>query len=54
MTADGSVSQGAASGLTRGTIISADTLEAATARAKGCPILADGGRVDVYETYQIM
>ena len=52
--ADGSVSQGAPSGLTGYTIISADSLEAATERAKGCPILDAGGRVDVYETYQIM
>jgi hypothetical protein len=50
---DGSVSQGAPSGLTGYTVISADSLEAATQRAKGCPHLDAGGRVDVYETFQI-
>ena len=51
---DGSVSQGAPSGLTGYTVIAADDLEAATAQAKGCPHLDAGGRVDVYETFQIM
>ncbi len=52
--ADGSVSQGAPSNLSGYTIISADSLDAATEQAKGCPILDGGGRVDVYETFQIM
>jgi hypothetical protein len=51
---DGSVSQGAPSALTGYTVISADSLDAATEHAKSCPVLTSGGRVDVYETIQIM
>lgn len=52
--ADGTVSQGAPSALTGYTVIAADDLGAATELAKGCPVLDSGGRVDVYETFQIM
>jgi hypothetical protein len=52
--ADGSTSDGAASGMTGYTILRADSLDAATELAKGCPILADGGTVEVYETFQAM
>jgi len=52
--ADGAVSQGAPSALTGYTIVSADSLDAATEHAKGCPVLDSGGRVEVYETFQIM
>jgi cytochrome c556 len=38
-----------AAGLTGYSVISADSLDAATAMAGGCPILTDGGSVDVYE-----
>ena len=51
---DGSVCQGAPSALSGYTVISADSLDAATEHAKSCPVLASGGRVDVYETFQIM
>ncbi|MFN8591252.1 MAG: hypothetical protein U0031_07275 [Thermomicrobiales bacterium] len=51
---DGAVSEGAPSGLSGYTIVTADNLDAATGHAKTCPILASGGRVDIYETYQIM
>jgi hypothetical protein len=37
------------SGLTGYSILGADSLAAATDLAKGCPILSDGGSVDVYE-----
>jgi hypothetical protein len=48
-------SNGAAqSGLTGYSIVSADSLDAATALVKDCPILAGGGKVDVYETIQVM
>jgi YCII-related domain len=52
--ADGSASDGAASGMTGYTILRADSLDAATELAKGCPILADGGTVEVYETFEVM
>lgn len=51
--ADGSVSEPGATGLTGYSIISADSLEAATDAAKTCPVLAAGGAVDVYETVDI-
>ncbi|HEU4528495.1 MAG TPA: hypothetical protein VFT80_11280 [Actinomycetota bacterium] len=36
------------------TIVSADSLEAATAVAKGSPVLQGGGSVTVYETFSAM
>jgi hypothetical protein len=50
----GSVSQGAPSGLTGYSIIKSDTLQQATESARGCPILAAGGSVEVYETFPVM
>jgi hypothetical protein len=44
-----SISDGGAAGLTGYSIVSADTLAAAADMATGCPILASGGTVDVYE-----
>ena len=35
-------------------IIQADSLEAAVAMAKNCPILKDGAKVSVYETFNAM
>lgn len=49
----GGVSEGAASGLTGFTILTSDTLAAATELAKGCPVLAAGGAVDVYECIEM-
>ena len=50
--ADGST--GAASaGLTGYSIVTADGLDAAAALAKGCPILAAGGSVEVYEAHDM-
>lgn len=40
---------GAAAGMTGYTIVSADSLDAAAVLAKGCPVLAGGGTVDVYD-----
>ena len=45
----GSVSDGGSRGLTGYSIVSADSLDAAVELAKGCPVLAVGGAVDVYE-----
>ncbi len=51
---DGSV--GSASGKlhTGYTIVSADSLDAATALAKGSPVLQGGGSITVYETFDVM
>lgn len=51
---DGSTTNGAPSGLTGYTIVSADSLDAAVAKAKDCPVLSDGGSVEVYETFAVM
>jgi hypothetical protein len=51
---DGSTSDAGRGGLTGYSIITADDLAAATAQVKGCPILADGGSVEVYEVFNIM
>jgi hypothetical protein len=51
---DGSTSEGGRSALTGYSIIAADDLSAATAAVKGCPILADGGSVEVYEVFSVM
>ncbi len=51
---DGTVSDGAASALTGYSILDADSLAAATELAKGCPVLANGGSVEVYETIKVM
>jgi hypothetical protein len=44
----------AASGLTGFSVISAESLDAATAMVADCPVLAGGGKVDVYETIPVM
>jgi hypothetical protein len=51
--AGGSVSDGGSRGLTGYSVISADSLDSAVAAAKGCPILATGGSVDVYEALEM-
>jgi hypothetical protein len=40
--------------LTGYTILKADNLGDATGMAKGCPVLASGGSVEVYETFPVM
>jgi hypothetical protein len=42
-----------ASQLTGYTVIQADSLDAASALAEGCPVLKGGGSVDVYETIEV-
>jgi len=53
ITADGSIAAGtgSASGYS---ILEADSLDAATDLAKGCPVLAGGASVSVYETFEVM
>lgn len=50
----GAVSDGASSGLTGYSIIKGDTIQQATDSAKGCPIIAAGGSIEVYETFAVM
>jgi hypothetical protein len=51
---DGTVSDGGPAGLTGYSVLTADSLDAATELAKGCPVLANGGTVEVYETFEVM
>lgn len=50
----GAVSDGAPSGLTGYSVLAAESLDAATELAKGCPVFAAGGSVEVYETFDVM
>ncbi len=52
--ADGSLNDGASSGLSGYSVLSADNLAAARELVKGCPVLAAGGSVEVYETFPVM
>jgi hypothetical protein len=49
----GNGSGAAASKLTGYTVVKADSLDAASALAHDCPVLASGGSVDVYETIEV-
>ena len=51
---DGTASDNAPSGMTGYSIVQADTLDAATEMARTCPVIASGGAVEVYETFQVM
>lgn len=53
VTQGGGVGDGASSKLTGYSILNADSLDAAVAMAKGCPILSSGGSVEVYETIKM-
>jgi hypothetical protein len=47
--ADGAVTAGGSSRVTGYTLVKADSLDDATALSKGCPVLASGGAVEIYE-----
>jgi hypothetical protein len=49
----GNVTDGGASNLTGFSILKADSLAAAAALAKDCPVVANGGTVEVYETIKM-
>jgi hypothetical protein len=53
ITQDGAVRDGGASALTGYSIIAADSMEDACAKAKGCPVLSSGGDIEVYESLPI-
>ena len=42
------------SGLSGYSIVSADSLDGASQLAQGCPVLASGGSVEVYEVLEVM
>ena len=44
----------ASSGLTGYSVLRADSIQAAAELAKGCPILPNGGSVDIYEAIEVM
>lgn len=51
ISSDGAVSDGPVGTQSTGyTIITADNIDAAAAKAKNCPVLSSGGTVAVYET----
>jgi hypothetical protein len=50
---NGSTSDGGKAGLTGYSIIEADNLSDAAKKAKGCPVLASGGSIEVYEAMPI-
>jgi hypothetical protein len=54
VSAPGSVSDGGTAGLTGYSVLSADSLAAASKLAEGCPVLSSGGSVEVYETFEVM
>ena len=51
---NGSVTDGTTSGLTGYTVLTADSLADAVEHAKGCPLLKNGGSIQVFETFNIM
>jgi hypothetical protein len=52
---DGTISDGPVGTMATGySIITADSLDAAVAMAKGCPVLQGGGQISVYETFNVM
>jgi len=52
---DGKVSDGPAGSMASGyTVIQADSLDAAAAFAKGCPVLKGGAKISVFETFNVM
>lgn len=53
VSSDGSVTAGGASPLTGYTIITAESLAEATEQAKGGPVLATGGSIDIYEALPV-
>ena len=53
VSSNGTVSEGSASPLSGYTIISAGSLAEASDKAKGCPVLATGGSIEVFEALEM-
>jgi hypothetical protein len=51
---DGKVSDGVSAMASGYSIIKADSLDAAAAVAKGCPVLKSGAKISVFETFNTM
>ena len=52
---DGTVSEGSVLGMASGySVIKADSLDEAVAKAKGCPVLQGGAQIVVLETFNVM
>src|SRR5512140_1144969 len=51
---NGAITDGGPSAITGYSVLAADSLDAAATLAKGCPILASGGTVEVVETFNAM
>ena len=55
ITSDGKVNNGPIGAMASGySVIKADSLDAAVAKAKGCPVLKGGATISVYETFKAM
>ena len=55
ISSDGAVTDGAKGSPATGySILQADSLDEATALAKGCPVLEGGASITVYETFPVM
>ena len=55
ITSDGEVNKGSIRAMASGySVIKADSLDAAVAKAKGCPVLKGGATISVYETFKAM
>jgi hypothetical protein len=52
--ASASVGEGAPAGLSGYSIITAGSLDEATEKAKGAPVVGNGGGVEIYEALEIM
>jgi hypothetical protein len=52
--ADGTVEGGGANPVTGYSVIAAESMDGALALARGCPIIAAGGTVELCETFNIM
>jgi len=50
----GGANGAAATGLTGYSVLTAESIDAAGDLAKGCPVFANGGKVDVYEAIPVM
>lgn len=55
LASDGKVKDGPVGSRATGySIVEADSIDAATGLAKGCPVLSSGGQLTVYETFNAM